>query len=147
MAYEVAYVPYGKLCYAVPALIEQLHKSELWTRGRATVDDIVRFLYTGQMQFWAVYDPEMLTTDGYVITEIKQYPQCKMLVFQYSAGVFGTLEGVGNLMFETLERFAKDAGCAGIEFFGRPGWGPHARKHGCTVKTVIYEKHFNEVHP
>jgi hypothetical protein len=147
MSYKVSYVSYGNLCYAVPLLVEQLQKSELWTRGRATMDDIVRFLYIGQMQLWAVYDSETLSTDGYAITEIKQYPQCKMLVIQYGAGVFGTLSGVGDLIFDMMERFAKDSGCAGIEFFGRPGWGPHAKKHGYTVKTVVYEKYFNEVQP
>lgn len=144
MAYTVSYVPYGKLCYVLPHLVENLHKSELWTKGRASVDDIIRFLYLGQMHLWYVFDPDTQAEDGYVITEVKEYPRCKMLVVQYCAGDIGVLEGSRDVVFNTLERFAKDAGCSGVEFFGRPGWTPHAKQHGYTVRTVVYEKHFGD---
>lgn len=143
MPLAVSLIPFGYLHKVLPPLSQQLQKSEFWTNGRAEVDDIIRFLYNGQMQLWIAHEgsDELL---GYIISEIKEYPRCKMLVMQYCAGDFGSLESVGDLMFETLERYAKDAGCAGIEFFGRPGWTPHAKKHGCTVQTVVYEKYFGE---
>jgi hypothetical protein len=143
MAYAVSLVPFGYLHAVLPQLSAQLQKSEFWTNGRASVDDIIRFLYNGHMQLWIAHvDGQQFL--GYVITEIKEYPRCKMLVMQYCAGDTGSLEDVGDLVFETLERYAKDAGCSGIEFFGRPGWTPHAKKHGCTVQTVVYEKYFGE---
>jgi hypothetical protein len=143
MGYAVSLIPFGYLHAALPQLSHQLQKSEFWTNGRASVDDIIRFLYDGQMQLWLAHiDGQQVL--GYVITEIKEYPRCKMLVMQYCAGDIGSLEDVGDLVFETLERYAKDTGCSGIEFFGRPGWTPHAKKHGCTVQTVVYEKHFGE---
>src|ERR1700688_3243284 len=82
-----------------------LKKSEMWTRGRATVDDIVRFLYTGQMHLWVVIDGNIVY--GYVITEIKQYPQCKALVMQYAAGQPGAMASVEDKMHDLLEQFAK----------------------------------------
>lgn len=142
MALTVTYIPYGQLSYVLPKLVHNLEKSELWTRGRASVDDIVKFLYTQYMQLWAIHDPEHEDIWGYVITELKQYPKCKMLVIQYSAGDYGSLELSGDVVFEELEEFAKAEGCQGIEFFGRPGWRNHARKHGCTAQTVVYEKYF-----
>jgi hypothetical protein len=143
MALTVTYVPYGQLSYVLPKLVHNLQKSELWTKGRANIDDIVRFLYTTHMQLWAVHDPELEDVWGYVITEIKQYPKAKFLVMQYSAGDIGSLELSGDVVFETLEKFAKAEGCSGIEFFGRPGWRNHARKHGCTSSYVVYEKFFD----
>jgi hypothetical protein len=142
MALTVTHVPYGHISYVLPKLLHNLQKSELWTKGRASVDDIVRFLYTQHMQLWAVHDPETEQVWGYYITEIKQYPKIKILVVQYSAGDFGMLEEANDVGFATVEQFAKAEGCQGIEFFGRPGWRNAGRKHGYTTQTVVYEKFF-----
>jgi hypothetical protein len=145
MAVQVSLVPYGNICRAIPTLVPCLEKSELWTKGRACIDDIIRFILTGQMQLWFVFDPDAPDKYAYLATEIKQYPQSKMLVVQYCAGDTGTLATSRDICFEMLEKFAKSMSCLGIEFFGRPGWTPHAKKHGYTNKTVVYEKYFNEV--
>ena len=144
MTHAVTLIPYGSLWQVLPHLADSLHKSEFWSRGRASVDDIVRFLYVGQMYLWYVYDSTQVGLQGYLITEVKEYPRKKMLVIQYCAGDTGVLEDSAEVVFNTLERFAKDAGCAGVEFFGRPGWTPHAKKRGYDVQTVVYEKHFGE---
>lgn len=145
MNLEFALVPYGHISYVIPTLIKYLEKSEYWTNGRAEVDDIVKFVLTGQMQLWLVFNPEDKAAYGYVITEIKQYPQKKMLTVQYCAGESNHMRYVGDKIFEILDRYSVDAGCTGIEFFGRPGWSPYAKKHGYTTKTVVYEKNFDEV--
>ena len=129
----------------VAPLIKYLQESEDWTKGRSSIDDIVRFVLTGQMQLWVVFNPEDQVIHGYVITEIKSYPQSKMFVIQYCAMNPNHMKYVEDVMHETADRFAKDAGCAGIEFFGRPGWEPHVKKRGYTVKTVVFEKFFDEV--
>lgn len=145
MNLNISLVPYGQISYMVQPLIKYLQKSEDWTKGRSSVDDIVRFVLTGQMQLWVVFEPESQEIHGYVITEIKQYPQSKMFVIQYCAMEPNHMKYVDEVMHETADRFARDAGCAGIEFFGRPGWEPHVKKRGYTVKTVVFEKFFDEV--
>lgn len=141
MNLDIKLVGPGQLTQFVPDLYRYLRKSEAWTRGRASVDDIVRFLYTKQMDLWVVVDVK--TVYGYVISEIKQYPRCKILVLQYCAGQPGYMNFVDTQMHELLEKFAKDAGCAGIEYFGRPGWRKDARKHGYISESVMYEKMFD----
>lgn len=145
MNLQITLVPYGQISYVIPSLIKYLEKSEGWTHGRSSVDDIVRFVLTGQMHLWAVYEADTEQVFGYVITEVKQYPQCKMLVIQYCAMEPNHMRYVEEVMHETSERFAQTMGCAGIEFFGRPGWEPHVKKRGFTVKTIVFEKFFNEV--
>jgi hypothetical protein len=145
MNLSISLVPYGQISYMVSPLIKYLQKSEDWTKGRSSIDDIVRFVLTGQMQLWVVYEPESQEIYGYVITEIKQYPQSKMFVIQYCAMESNHMKYVEDVMHETADRFARDAGCSGIEFFGRPGWEPHVKKRGYTVKTVVFEKFFDEV--
>ena len=146
MNLEVSFVPEPMLSDVLTGLYEYFQKSEKWTRGRAEVSDIFSFLMSGRMQLWLVYDTDSLQGYGYTITEVKEYPQCKMLVVQYCAGEPNHMQHVEDRMHEVLEQFAKTADCAGIEFFGRPGWGAHVKKRGYTIQTVVYEKYFNEVH-
>lgn len=145
MNLEVSFVPSFLLPRVLPGLQQYLLKSEAWTRGRATVEDIINFLTNEQMQLWLVYAGDSLEEYGYVITEVKEYPQCKMLVVQYCAGKPHAMKYIEDQMYAVLEKFARSAGCRGIEFFGRPGWGPHARKRGYTVQMVVYEKYLDEV--
>lgn len=124
----------------IPALLPYLQNSAKWTRGRATVDDILQMVLTNQMQLWAVHNEQVIY--GHVITEIKTYPRCKMLTIQYCAMAPGTLEQVEDEMQSVAARFAKDTGCAGIEFVGRPGWRDTAKKYGYEVQSVMYQKFF-----
>jgi len=119
-----------------------LKKSEAWTRGRASIDDIVRFLYMGQMHLWVVIDGSIVY--GYVITEIKQYPQCKALVMQYCAGQPGAMAGIEDQMHDLLEQFARSAGCKIMEFMGRTGWKKVAKSKGYEARTMVYEKYLGD---
>jgi len=135
-------VPPGMVSSVIPALLPYLAESEKWSKGRASVDDILRFVLTGQMQLWVVHEEN--TIYGHVVTEIKEYPRCKMLVVQYCAGESNHMQYVDDEIFDLLDRFAKDAGCTGIEFVGRPGWRKQAEKYGFEVRSVMYQKFFKE---
>jgi len=135
-------VPPGAVSNFVPPLLPYLIESEKWSHGRAKVDDILRFVLNGQMQLWVVHEEN--TIYGHVVTEIKDYPQCKMLTAQYCAGEPNHMQHVDDEIFDLLDRFAKDAGCAGVEFVGRPGWRKQADKYGFEVRSVMYQKFFKE---
>jgi len=145
MNFDISLVPYGKISYVIPSLIRYLNESEVWALGRASIDDIVRFALTGQMQLWAVYDVATNEMHGFVMTEVKHYPQKKMFVVQYCAMTPNHMKHIEDKMHEMADKFAREMGCQGIEFFGRPGWEPHVKKRGYTVKTVVYEKHFDDM--
>lgn len=144
MNLQITFTPALVVPAYVNGLTPYLEKSEMWTRGRAKVKDILEFLLSGQMHLWMVYDQDDSNVKpyGYVITEIKQYPQCKMLAIQYCAGERNHMSHVEDRMFQVLESFARDAGCAGIELFGRPGWTAHVKKYGYESQTIVYEKYF-----
>ena len=137
---NIALIPVGKLADVIPHILPFIRESEQWARGRVTADDLLRFALTGAMQLWAVHEGTVV--HGHVMTEIKQYPQCKMLTIQYCAMAPGSLEQVEDEMQDVASRFARDAGCAGIEFVGRPGWRDTAKKYGYTVQSVMYQKFF-----
>lgn len=137
---DIALIPPGQVAGAVSAVLPFLLTSEEWSRGRATADDLLRFVLNGQMMLWAVHEDGKVY--GHIMTEVKQYPQCTMLAIQYCAMAPGTLVDVEDKMQALAERVAKDAGCAGIEFVGRPGWRSTARAYGYSVQSVMYQKFF-----
>jgi hypothetical protein len=96
------------------------------------------------MQLWVVFSVEEQKAYGHVITEIKQYPQCKMLTIQYCAGEHNHMQFVEDKMYDVLDNFAKDTQCAGIELIGRPGWGKHVKKRGYEIQSVMYQKFFKD---
>ena len=143
MTYGITWIPYGRITYVMPQLLEYLKKSEFYTNGRSDIDDIVKNLYSGQDLLWAVFEETTEKVVGFVITEIKQYPQRKMLFWKYTAGDVGILDDVEELVHSTIERFAKDTKCDGMEAIGRAGWKPQAKKFGYTPYMIMYEKFFD----
>jgi hypothetical protein len=140
MSLDISLVPHGIVSKFLPVVLKHIETSAAWTRGRATADDILNFIFSGQMQLWVVMDGNVVY--GHVITEVKQYPRTKMLVVQYCAMEPHHLAAVESRMQELAERFAKDAGCAGIEFVGRPGWSKSMKKFGYDVQSVMFQKFF-----
>lgn len=144
MNLEISLVPVGHISKTIPSLLGYLEESESWSRGRAKVDDILRFVLAGQMQLWVVFSQDEQRIYGHIITEVKQYPQCKMFVIQYCCIEPHYMQYVENQMQDIAERFAKDMDCKGIEFVGRPGWGKHIKKYGYDVQSVVYQKFFKD---
>lgn len=140
---KISFVPIGQVTGVIPSLYPFLMQSSEWSRGRVTVDDIVRFVLNGQMNLWAVHEEDK--GYGHIVTEVKQYPQCKMLAIQYCAMTPWTMEQIEDDMQKLAEQVAKDAGCVGIEFVGRPGWKKTSNKYGYAVQSVTYQKFFKEV--
>jgi hypothetical protein len=138
---NIAIAPVGRIAALLPQLLPYLAMSAEWSRGRASLDDILRFVLSGHMQLWIVSD-EAGTIKGHLITEVKQYPQMKMFVVQYCAMETGTMDVVQDRMQSLAESAARAAGCAGIEFIGRPGWRQTARNYGYTRESVSYQKFF-----
>ena len=144
MNLEISLIPSGSVYTALPGLMPYLEESASRSQGRSTVDDILRFVLNGQMQLWVVFSPEDSKIYGQVITEVKQYPSKTLLVIQYCAGEANHMQYCEDKMYALLERFARDAGCAGIELIGRFGWAKHVKKYGYEPQSVMYQKFFKD---
>lgn len=143
MKYGITLIPYGNLTTVIPQVIPYLRKSELVSHGRSSIDDIVKYLYTGQMFLWAIYEEDSNKLAAFLITEVKQYPQKKMLVWQYLAGDTHIADDAYEVVNSTVEKAAKDLKCDGMEAVGRHGWKPLATKLGYSSFAVLYEKFFD----
>jgi hypothetical protein len=139
---QLSLVPHGVIHTALPQVIPYLKVSEEWTRGRSNIDDILNFILSGRMQLWVVLEDQQI--HGHLITEVKDYPRCKMFVVQYCAMEPHVLASVEDQMQEFAEAYARKTGCAGIEFVGRPGWTKSMKKYGYDVQSVMFQKFFEE---
>ncbi len=139
---EINLIPPGQVAGVVPALLPYLQESAGWSRGRVTTDDLLRFVLNGEMQLWAVHEGG--NGYGHVITEIKQDARLKRLTVQCCAMKPWTMDLISDQMHSIAEQFAKSAGCAGVEFVGRPGWRKTTNEYGYAVQSVMYQKFFEE---
>lgn len=146
MSLELTLVPMGSVTQAVASIYPQLQKAAAITHGRSSVDDLVRAFYTGAYGLWLVFDTETQKIHGFLATEVKQYPQLRMLTIQHCVMESGTLKKIEDRMQELAQRYARDTGCAGIEFVGRPGWRRYSKVKGYHSQSVVYQQFF-EVQP
>lgn len=139
---KISYVPIGRVAGLIPALLPYLDKSVKWSAGRVCADDLLRLILNDLLQLWVVHKGQGI--HGFFGLEVKQYPQCKMLTIQYCAMETGTLSLVEDEMMTIAEDLAKNSGCAGVEFIGRPGWKKLVDMHGYAVQSTMYQKFFKE---
>lgn len=143
MSQHVYIVGHGDVVAIVPTILPWLQKMAAWTRGRRTVDDIVTRVLNLESNLWVTLGEELRPT-GALVTKIEAYPRMRMLQVLHCAGEPGHMEAVADEVYEALDKFAKFNHCAGVEFIGRPGWEPHVRKRGYEVRSVTYQKFFEE---
>jgi hypothetical protein len=115
--------------------------------GRMNASDILRLVMTGQFQLWVVFDKDTARMHGFFATEIRDYPQVKMLVLQHVVLDEHLFSQIAARMVEMFIAYAKDVGCAGVEFTGRPGWKRIAEALGLKTRAVVYERMITEVTP
>lgn len=131
----------GDVVGLIPTLLPWLQKMASWTRGRRTVDDIVKRILTDEALLWVTLGADG-RPNGALVTKIELYPQMRMLHVLHCAGERGHMEQVADEVYGSLDRFARLNECAGVEFIGRPGWEPHVTKRGYEVRSVTYQKFF-----
>jgi hypothetical protein len=141
MKYEIAYVTHGHRWVVYQQCLPYLQKAEGFTLGRKTVDDLSSEFFNPQIGLWVVVEKESGDIHGYLMTRIDIYPQAKHLVCCNIGGKDGVFDVVVDLAFETIERFAKDAGCDGIEWQGRAAWRHYTKNRGYEQPyTQFYKK-------
>jgi hypothetical protein len=141
---NISIVPTGIVYKTVDKLAAFLDTAAVYSRGRSFPDDLLRSILSGVYQLWVVHDDEPVI-HGLFMTEVVQYPQKKLLCIQHCVIENNLMNEVEDQMQEIAERYAREAGCGGIEFVGRPGWKRHAMRYGYSAQSVKYQKFFGEV--
>lgn len=140
MKLDISLVLYGDISKTMWAVMPYLSEAAARTKGRSDADDIARLIYNGHYALWVVFDTENSRVHGCFVTEVKVYPRCKLLCVQHCVIDGQHMESMEGRMQEIASKYARDSGCNGIEFTGRPGWKKHAEKHGYSSNSVTYTK-------
>jgi hypothetical protein len=116
-----------------------LGKSIHTAHGRYTMDDILREIVNFEQHLWVVFNDDKKIIAS-LTTRFIFYPRKKMLAGQFLGGV--KIMRWRDPMLETLEKWAKDNDCDGLEMTGRNGFEKVLGPHGWTPEYVVFEKMF-----
>ena len=139
---EITVVPVEHVPRVVGGLSSFLDIAAARSTGRTSAADILRMILTGQYLLWVLFNKGTMKMHGMFVTEIVNYPQRRMLVAQHVVVEDHLMSAVEGRVETLACAYAKDIGCHGIEFVGRPGWRRYAKDNGYIMRAVVYEKMF-----
>jgi len=137
---KIAMVPFGHVHEVYSAILPFIKKMEPWNFGRVHVDDISATLFSDKVQLWIVFDAETKIIHGYLATEIRSYPRNKVLSVIGCGGEDGKLDECVEQVLDIFEDYAKDCGCGGLDFQGRPAWAKFVKARGYETPMRHYYK-------
>lgn len=118
-----------------------LGKSVDTAHGRYSMGHIVQEILNGDQHLWVVLDDDSKVISA-LTTKFVSYPGKLLLAGQFLGGE--KIMRWRALMLETLERWAIDNNCDGMEMTGRRGFEKVLRPHGWTPEYTVFEKMFEE---
>jgi len=118
-----------------------LGKSLPTAHGRYTMKSILREIVNFEQHLWVVFDDDKKIIAA-LTTRFVNYPDKRLLAGQFLGGE--KIMQWRDSMLETLERWAKDNNCDGVEMTGRKGFTKVLAPHGWTPEYTVFEKMFKE---
>jgi len=95
-----------------------------------TTGTVLKTLLSGLAQLWVIGDFEAL-----MITEVLQRPLHRVLWVRYTAG--DNMDDWIDDWITVAEEYAKESGCAAVEFCGRNGWNRYLSRRNKDYKPVL----------
>lgn len=122
----ISVVPEEYVLDVWPKVAEYVENALKYTYGRYELADVLhQILHEGYL-LWIAFEGEHIK--GAVITHFMYYPRKKFLGCPFVTGEeFDTWK---KPMLETLQRFATDNGCEGLEATARLGWARKFKDDG-----------------
>jgi len=102
---------------------------------------ILREIVNFEQHLWIVFDDDKKIIAA-LTTRFVDYPDKRLLAGQFLGGE--KIMQWRDSMLETLERWAKDNNCDGVEMTGRKGFTKVLAPHGWTPEYTVFEKMFKE---
>jgi hypothetical protein len=137
---QVSLVPPDHIDICWDRISSLLGKSIGTAHGRYTMDDILREIRSFEQHLWVVFDDTKIIAA--LTTRFMLYPHRRMLAGQFLGG--SRIMRWRDEMLVTLEKWAKDNDCDGLEMTGRNGFEKVLAPHGWTPEYVVFEKIFEE---
>ena len=112
-----------------------------FSQGKYQLTDIYEDVRSNYAQAWIAESSAQI--HGVAITQIVRYPRKVMLFITMLAGKDFCLWD--NIVNDCLIPYAKQHGCDGIEFLGRPGWDRRAKPLGFNPALTVFELNLKDI--
>ena len=130
-------VPKEHIADVWPEIEKYAERCAKYTYGRFTAKDMLQNLLIKDQQLWVSFNTETKVIMGFLITEVTEYPQAKMLTLHFTGGKdFKSWVPDG---LPKIQKFARDNGCIKLESYGRAGWEKMWKDYGYKKRLVFYE--------
>ena len=130
-------VPKEHIADVWPEIEKYAERCARYTYGRFTAKDMLKNLLIKDQQLWVSFNAETKVIMGFLITEVTEYPQAKMLTLHFTGGKdFKSWVSDG---LPKIQKFARDNGCIKLESYGRAGWEKMWKDYGYKKRLVFYE--------
>ena len=114
----VSLVPTDHIREVWPAVAGYIQNALVYTYGRYELEDVFELIDSGEYLLWIAFNEERI--EGAVVTHIIHYPRKRFLGCPFVTG--DNFASWKQPMFDTLQRFARDNECVGLEATARLGW-------------------------
>jgi hypothetical protein len=113
-------------------------KSFEYTSTKVLPEDVYSDIMKGNQTLWIVFEEETFHVIGAFTIRVKNYPGGNALSGEHLGGE--RLSEWADLLFDTMERYARDLGIKNLELIGRRGWEKILKPKGWIANLVIFEK-------
>tara|TARA_R110000824_G_scaffold30128_17_gene99443 strand:- start:1190 stop:1639 length:450 start_codon:yes stop_codon:yes gene_type:complete len=139
MTHTVSIIPRSVLNVVQGDAMRLLEPAVDRSDGRHNISTVWAAIEEGHYALWLAFDANN-TPVGSLVTRLEEYPLKNMLNLLFCGGA--ELEEWHEAMLDTLEVYAKEHKCDGMELIGRPGWKPFLKKHGWGSGHLVVERTF-----
>lgn len=112
------------------------------TNGRSGIKDLINDIVAQDQFLWVCFEIDPIVYYAICTIKIIQYPNRRMISGIYVAG--DHMDKWRDPLLDTLEKFAKDQNCDGIEMTGRYGWKRVLADRGWKTDFCLYERDLRE---
>lgn len=137
MTWKLSLVPSEQIKTTWPLVAPMLARAVPYSAGRMNLRSILEGLLEQRFLLWVAYDDAGADIGAVFTTRTAVYSQRSSLVIDCAAG--SQMRHWLHLASATFRAYARDAGLAGVEMFGRPGWARVLKSCGWQQKLVLME--------
>lgn len=137
---QITLVPKEHVYSCWPRVEPLLKLSADRTGGRFLTKDLQESLLCNISTLWIIFDSEIIAS---AMTRFVDYPNRRMMVIDHIGGE--DVDEWGDLFFSTMDRWARDNKCDGIEGYARHGWAPILKKLGWKRPYSVFEKDLRSI--
>ena len=137
LPFKVVFIPTAKVKEIFWLIKEDLNNILVKAENGYAIDDVHKELISGDMQLWLVWDSEKKLSKGFIISEIIERPQFKIVTVFVMTGT--ERKRWQYVAMQNLIDWGKNNDCYKAICYSRKGWAKVFKAHGFKDTHVALE--------